>query len=176
MKLKESIAIPLIIVLSVLIPAVVALLLFGLENLSIVDGLQKGTLPELNAIINSTVTAVLLLGFAFILRRQITAHRACMLTALALSVLFLLSYVVQHAQFESTPYPKSLPTYSLYLFILFSHIVLAVAVVPLALLSIYRGATQQYASHRRIARWTLPIWLYVSITGVVVYLMISPYY
>lgn len=176
MILKDKVAVPLIVVLSVVIPAVVALMLFGLNDLRIIDGLQKATLPTLNAIINSTVTVVLLVGFYFIRKRNIQAHKASMLTALVLSTLFLVSYVLQHAQFPSTQYPKHLTSYYIYLFVLITHIVLAAAIVPLALFSIYRGLKRQDALHRRISRWTLPIWLYVSITGVVVYLMISPYY
>lgn len=97
-----------------------------------------------------------------------------MLTAVGMSALFLVLYVIQHSSFESTPYAGSTP--ALYYFILITHVVLAALIVPLVLLTLSRALTERFDQHRRIARVTLPLWLYVSITGVMVYLMISPFY
>lgn len=176
LALKDKYSVPVIIALSVAIPVVVAILIFVPDKATLVHGLDKGFLPLVNACINSMVTILLVAGLVFIKRREIGRHKAMMLAAFVLSSLFLVSYVVQHTQFSSTPYPADAPLRGLYLFILLSHIALATTIVPLALFSIYRGLNRQDKRHRAIARWTLPIWLYVSITGVVVYLMISPYY
>ncbi|MBX3102019.1 MAG: DUF420 domain-containing protein [Bacteroidetes bacterium] len=175
-SLKSRYSVPLIILLSVAIPLVVAVLIFVPGKATLFAGLEKGFLPLVNACINSMVTVLLITGFVLIRQRKIAQHKTAMLSAFVLSSLFLVSYVTQHTQFSSTPYPKENPFYGLYLFILFSHILLAVSIVPLALFSIYRGLNRQDKRHRAVARWTLPIWLYVSITGMVVYLMISPYY
>lgn len=129
-------------------------------------------LPALNATLNAISTLFLTAGYYFIRRRRIARHRACMLVAFATSILFLASYVVYHAQVGSRPFPGRGPIRAVYLTILISHIVLAVAVVPLAVVTLRRALRGRYEQHRRIARWTLPIWLYVSVTGVVVYLML----
>jgi uncharacterized membrane protein YozB (DUF420 family) len=129
-------------------------------------------LPTVNAVLNATAALALLGGYAAIRRGRTDVHRVCMLTAFAVSTVFLASYVVYHYQVGSRPYGGSGPLRLAYFAILLSHTVLAVAVVPLVLTTLYRALTAQFARHRRIARWTLPIWVYVSITGVVVYLML----
>ena len=111
----------------------------------------------------------LLLGYAYIRKKNIAAHRACMLTAFGASSLFLVTYLMHHAQVGSVPFRGQGLVRWVYLSILIPHIVLAAGIVPLALLTLYRGYTGRVASHRKIARYTLPIWLYVSISGVVVY-------
>lgn len=133
-------------------------------------------LPRLNAFINSACTVLLCLSFVAIRRGRVAAHRRLNLTAFALSTVFLLSYVVYHAVAPETKFPADHPWRPLYLFILGSHILLAMAVLPLVLVSFYRGLNNQVDRHRRIVRWSLPLWLYVTVTGVVVYLMISPHY
>jgi putative membrane protein len=133
-------------------------------------------LPKMNAILNGTTFFVLLISFYFIRRKQILKHRAMNLTAASLSTIFLLSYVTFHSFGVETKFPADNPLRSLYLFILITHIILAAAVLPLVLLSLYRGLTMQIDRHKKIARWSYPIWLYVTLTGVIVYLMISPYY
>lgn len=133
-------------------------------------------LPKLNAIINGTCSLLLLLSLYFIKNKNIAAHKAVNLTAFVLSSIFLVSYVVFHWIAPQTFYPDNAPNASLYYVILVSHIVLAALVLPLVLLSFYRGLQMQVNLHKKIVRFAYPIWLYVTITGVIVYLMISPYY
>jgi len=129
-------------------------------------------LPLLNACLNATSAALLSAGWIFIRRRRVTAHKTCMVSALAVSTLFLVSYVTYHALAGSRPFGGQGWIRLVYFPLLVSHIVLAAAIVPLALTTIYRALQGNFARHVRIARWTLPIWLYVSVTGVVVYWML----
>ncbi len=133
-------------------------------------------LPKLNAILNGTSAVLIILGYVLIRRRRIVAHVVCMVGAVLVSTAFLTSYLYYHFHHPTTPYPLDDWTRPVYLTILFSHIVLAVAVVPLVLITVYRAVTRQWQRHVRIAYWTLPIWLYVSVTGVVVYLFLAPHY
>ncbi|HEY3234274.1 MAG TPA: DUF420 domain-containing protein, partial [Polyangiaceae bacterium] len=129
-------------------------------------------LATLNAVLNAGSAVFLSTGYVFIRRRNVDAHRRCMLTAFVLSSAFLVSYLVHHSRVGSVPFRGTGPLRFIYFSILVPHVTLAIAIVPMALLTIYRGLTQRFALHRKIARWTLPIWLYVSISGVVVYLML----
>ena len=129
-------------------------------------------LPELNATLNATSAVLLTTGWFLIRSRRIEAHRRCMIAAFVTSSLFLISYVVYHAQAGSKPYPGTGVMRTVYFAILIPHVVLAAAVVPLALVTLGRGLRRDDARHRRLARITLPIWLFVSVTGVVVYLML----
>lgn len=113
-----------------------------------------------------------MLGYISIRRRDVTAHKACMIAAFGVSTLFLISYVTYHVHVGSVRFTGTGWIRPVYFTILISHIVLAAAVLPLALVTLYRAARGRFEAHRRIARWTLPIWLYVSVTGVVVYLML----
>ena len=129
-------------------------------------------LPSVNAALNSLSAAFLILGFLFIKSKNIKAHKACMLSAFASSTLFLISYLVYHYQVGSVPFKGQGAIRTLYFAILLSHTILAVVVVPMALITLSRALKQRFVAHRRIARWTFPIWLYVSVTGVVVYWML----
>ena len=129
-------------------------------------------LPLLNASLNATSAVLLTTGYVFIRRGQRERHRVCMLAALVMSVLFLTSYVVYHAQVGSVPFQGHGPVRVLYFAVLISHVVLAVVIVPLVVTTASRALTARFDRHRQIARWTLPLWLYVSVTGVVVYLML----
>jgi putative membrane protein len=133
-------------------------------------------LPALNASINASVSVMLLLGYYFIRKGNRKAHQFSMTTALVLSGLFLLSYVLYHTTHESTAFGGEGWVRTVYLMVLLSHIVLAIVIVPLVLIAFTRALSERFDKHRRIARFAFPLWLYVSITGVVVYLMISPYY
>lgn len=141
-------------------------------------GPNVAALPAVNALLNTASAALLTVGFVFIRRRNVAAHRACMLGAFAVSVLFLVCYVVYHAYAGSRPFAGQGWIRPVYFVLLVSHIVLAAVIVPLALttiyrgLSAYRGLAPQIDRHKRLARRTLPIWLYVSITGVVVYVLL----
>ena len=134
--------------------------------------MTTGALPTLNAALNATSAILLVLGYSLIRRRRVTAHRACMLLALLTSALFLTSYVVYHARVGSIPYRGSGWLRPAYFTILISHTVLAVAIVPLVAITVARALRTDFARHAAIARVTLPIWIYVSVTGVVVYLML----
>jgi uncharacterized membrane protein YozB (DUF420 family) len=129
-------------------------------------------LPALNATLNATSAVLLLTGYYFIRTGRRDRHRACMLSALVVSAAFLTSYVVYHAQVGSVPFQKTGPIRAVYFTILITHVVLAAAIVPLALVTVSRALASRFDRHRRVARWTLPLWLYVSVTGVVVYLML----
>jgi uncharacterized membrane protein YozB (DUF420 family) len=129
-------------------------------------------LPTLNAALNSLSAAFLCSGYFFIRAKSMRAHRACMLLAFGCSSLFLVSYLVYHYQVGSVGYKGQGWIRTLYFAILISHTVLAVTVVPLALLTLSRALSGKFPQHRRIARWTFPIWLYVSVTGVIVYWML----
>ncbi len=133
-------------------------------------------LPLFNALCNGTTALVLVLAFLAILRKNIPLHRRLMTSALVLSVLFLLSYVTYHATTEHTTFPRESGLWTVYQFILWSHILLSVIIVPMVLITYSRALSERFDRHRRIARITLPIWLYVAVTGVVVYILISPYY
>jgi len=129
-------------------------------------------LPTVNAVLNATAAVLLVWGYSLIRRKRIDTHRKVMLTAFATSCLFLICYLVYHAQVGSVRFQKSGAIRTIYLSILATHTVLAACVPVLAVITLRRGLAAKYDRHRRIARWTLPIWLYVSVTGVVVYLML----
>ncbi|MEE2637750.1 MAG: DUF420 domain-containing protein [Acidobacteriota bacterium] len=130
------------------------------------------TLPALNAMLNSIAAVLLAAGYVLIRRGQIEPHRRCMVAAFATSVLFLISYLVYHAQAGSVPFTGQGPIRAVYFTILISHIVLAALVPVLALITLRRGLRREDTRHRAIARWTFPIWMYVSVTGVIVYVML----
>jgi putative membrane protein len=160
---------------SIAIPLLV-LTLFYLKPPDVRIGFDLKILPALNASLNFTTALLLLTGFYFIRNRKIHSHRLCMITAFCFSALFLISYVTYHTLTEPTSYGGEGIMRTIYFAILITHIVLAAAIVPLVLITLVRGLQEKFDRHRKIARWTFPLWLYVSITGVVVYLMLSPYY
>ena len=129
-------------------------------------------LPAVNAILNATSAALLACGYGFIRRRRVTAHKRCMIAAFVTSMLFLLSYLTYHFNVGSMPFRGQGWVRPLYFTILISHTILAVVIVPLALITLFRAWKTDFARHVRMARWTLPIWLYVSLTGILVYWML----
>ncbi|HNS12254.1 MAG TPA: DUF420 domain-containing protein [Bacteroidia bacterium] len=160
------------------ISAVVFLLVVFLGRLPKSDSIPDWArlLPAFNAILNGITTVILLVSFYFIKNKKVEIHKKLNLLACILSTIFLMSYVTFHSFGVETRYPEENPLRPVYLFILISHIILASVVLPLVLVSLYRGLTKQVQAHRKIVRWSFPIWIYVTITGVIVYLMISPYY
>jgi uncharacterized membrane protein YozB (DUF420 family) len=138
--------------------------------------MQIADLPALNASLNASATLCLLAGYFFIRRGHRTAHKRCMLAALTISALFLVSYVTYHYNAGSRPFPGQGVVRFVYFSILIPHVLLAATVLPLALWTTARGLRAEYDRHVRVARWTLPIWLYVSVTGVLVYLMLYQMY
>lgn len=163
-------------VVSLLVVLLVALLLLAPHGTLLqVKGLSREAvawLPRFNAGLNSASAGFLTAAYIFIRRRQVKRHRFCMLSAFALSALFLISYVIYHAIAGSTRFSGPPAIRPIYLAILISHIVLAITVLPLALTTLYRARQGTFIQHRHIARWTLPIWLYVSASGVLVYLLL----
>ncbi len=129
-------------------------------------------LPTLNAVLNALSAVFLVAGYCFIKAKNRDAHRACMLGAFTSSTLFLVSYLIYHFQVGSVPFRGHGPIRVMYFAILLSHTILATIIVPLSLITLSRAIRAKFDAHRRIARWTLPIWLYVSVTGVVVYWML----
>jgi uncharacterized membrane protein YozB (DUF420 family) len=129
-------------------------------------------LPAVNATLNATAAILLCIGWILIKRGRWTAHRAVMIAAFCTSVLFLISYLTYHAQVGSVRFTKSGAIRAVYFTILLTHTILAVTIVPLVLVTLSRGLSKRFDRHRAIARWTLPLWMYVSVTGVIVYLML----
>jgi uncharacterized membrane protein YozB (DUF420 family) len=129
-------------------------------------------LPLVNASLNATSAILLTTGYFLIRRGDVKRHKAMMIAACVVSTLFLTSYVIYHANAGSKPFGGQGPIRIVYFIILLTHVVLAAAIVPLALVTLVRGLRARFDAHVRIARWTLPIWLYVSVTGVLVYLML----
>lgn len=154
--------------------AVFALVLFP-EALRI-EGLDVSPLPRLHAFLNGTTAVLLGTGYLLIRSGRRDGHRRAMVTAFALSAAFLVSYVIYHSQAPDVRFGGEGWVRPVYFAILISHVTLAPVVLPLALFAVVRGLRGEFARHRAVARWTLPVWLYVAVTGVIVYLMMAPYY
>lgn len=133
-------------------------------------------LPHLNAILNATSGVLLVIGYLFIRRRNVNAHRNCLIAALITSTFFLASYLTYHYYHGSTRFTGTGFIRPVYFIILLTHTILAAVIVPLIGITLYRAARGDFSRHRRIARWTFPLWLYVSITGVIVYLLLYQIY
>ncbi|PYM64263.1 MAG: DUF420 domain-containing protein [Candidatus Rokuibacteriota bacterium] len=169
--MKDRAALWLIGAISVGVVLLVAFLLLGHRRDAAIAP-TVAALPLLNACLNATSAALLTAGYLFIRDKRVAAHRACMVSALVASSLFLVSYVTYHALAGSRPFGGQGWVRRVYFPLLVSHVVLAAAIVPLALTTVYRALSGNFARHVRIARWTLPLWLYVSVTGVLVYWML----
>ncbi len=161
-------------ILSIAIPIAVAVLLGIRQKVDL--GTWTTYLPHLNGVINSITSVLLIVGLYFIRQKNIVAHRRTMLTAFAFGSLFLVSYVLYHLTNESTPFGGQGWVRPVYYFLLVSHIVLSVVVVWFVLRAVYFALSGQIARHKQTVKYAFPIWLYVSVTGVIVYLMIKPYY
>ena len=166
---------PLIIIATLIVYALVVILTY-LDPPAGAAGVDWTFLPMLNAIFNSFTFIFLLTAWIFIKKGNAGMHRRFIFAAFGSTALFLISYVLYHFLTDSTPYGGEGFLRYVYYFVLITHIVLAALIVPLALTAAARGLTGRNAAHRRIARWTMPLWLYVSLTGVLVYILIAPYY
>ena len=164
-----------ILAISIVVPIVVLILMYLPERYNFLD-LDAGTLPLFHAVLNGATALLLIMGITFIKTGRKDEHRAVMTSAFVISAVFLVSYVISKISNDPTPYPESAPLRGLYLFILISHIVLSGIILPLVLYTMYFAWNKNFARHRKIARWTFPIWLYVAVTGVAVYLFMQPYY
>jgi putative membrane protein len=170
-KSNSSSAIAAILVIS----AAATLFLFWLIYLhpaADTSGTQYAFLPALNAILNGLSAIALLIGFTFIKARKIAKHRAAMMTAFIFSTLFLVSYILHHALHGDVKYPLHAAFRIPYLWLLGSHIILAIVALPLVLVTFFFSLTGRIRQHRAVARWTFPLWLYVSVTGVITYVML----
>ena len=165
----------LIIALSVAVPLIVVLLM-NLDTRTNILGFEVGTFPFFHAVINGLTAILLFVGYLLIKNKKMILHRNVMISAFVLSVVFLVSYVISKISHEPVSYGGEGFMRYLYFFILITHIVLSGIIIPLVLFTMYRGLTGQYQKHKKIARWTFPIWMYVAITGVLVYIFMYPYY
>ena len=171
---RPSVALPLALIVAVSAAAVCFLLwLLYLHHPLDATAEHFRFLPALNALLNGLCTIALLTGFYFIRRRNIPAHRAAMMTAFVFSSLFLVSYITNHALHGETHFPGFGTVRTVYLSILISHVGLSVIALPMVLTTFFFSLSGRIRQHRKIARYTLPIWLYVSVTGVVVYAMLA---
>ena len=168
---NDTFWIRIIYVVSVVISLLVAFLILGPRPEGIEGSIDVSFLPMVNATLNGITTLLLIIGYYLILIKKREAHKSVMLTSFGTSSLFLVSYVIYH-WFKSGPKLYTGNYETTYYFILITHIILAAIIIPLALFTLYRGWTSQLSKHRKIASITLPIWLYVSITGVMIYLML----
>lgn len=166
---------PLVILLSAVIYAIIFVLYVMPKPQNIAHENLK-MLPMLNAIFNSFTFLFLLMALVYIRRKNVAMHRRFVWAAFVTTTLFLLTYTVYHSLAPSTPYGGEGLLRHIYYFILITHIVLAAVIVPLALVTLFRGVAMDVERHRKLARWTMPLWLYVSLSGVLVYVFISPYY
>ena len=158
-------------IISIAIPVVVAIL-FGVR----VDYELPIFLPPIYSSLNALTALLLVLALAAIKSKKIKLHQRLMQTCIALSLIFLVMYIAYHMTTDPTPFGGEGFTKSMYFFILISHILLSIALIPLVLISYVRAFQEEFPAHKKISKITFPIWLYVAVTGVVVYLMISPYY
>ena len=177
MKKRDSIFVPIIISLSVIIPIVVAFLMLFPNVFHIAsENYDFSSLPFFHAVLNGSTAILIFTGFVLIKNKKTELHKATMLSAFSLSSIFLVSYVISKITNEPVLFGGEGMIRDIYFFILISHILLSIPVLPLALFSIYRAMTGEIEKHKSIVKWTFPIWMYVAITGVLVYLLMSPYY
>ena len=169
-----------IYIVSAVIPVAVGLLMIMPSewkvNLGMTENASVSSLPLIHAVLNGLTFVFLLLALFAIKNKKIAIHRTFMITALVLSSIFLISYVIYHTTHPSAKFLGEGSIRYVYFFILISHIILSIPVIPLALLSIWRGWTNDIEKHKKLTKYSFPIWLYVSLTGVLVYIFMQPYY
>ena len=177
LKSRDQIVVPLIISLSIIIPLVVAFMFSLPDDMKLEIGIVNArSFPFFHACLNASTAVLLILGFFLIKRGNIKAHKIAMISAFSLSAVFLISYVLTHISTPDAKFGGDGAIRYLYYFILISHIVLSIPVLPLAMFAIYRGWTNNIEKHKKVVRFTFPIWLYVAVTGVLVYIFMAPYY
>lgn len=173
-KKNDKLAYQLIGVVSFVVFAAVVSL--SRVTLNVDLGFDPHIFATMEAVINSAVSVLLVLAFLLVKQKNYTAHKNVMLVTIVLSTLFLVSYIAHHLFAGETKFGGEGPIRTVYYIILASHIILAAVILPFILLTAYRSLAGDYSKHKKIARYTFPLWLYVSVTGVIVYLLISPYY
>lgn len=174
-KRTDKYMVPVILVISVVVPLLVLVLMYLPSRYNFL-GTEAANFPLFHAILNFSTAVLLLLGYYFMKIKEIIWHRNVMITAFFLSAIFLVSYVISKISNAPVPYGGDGMLKYVYFFVLITHIVLSAIIVPLVLFTMYRGLTGEVEKHRRIARYTFPVWLYVAITGVLVYIFMAPYY
>lgn len=167
--------VPAIISISLLVPVLVLILMYLPERYNFL-GVEMGNFPLFHAILNFCTAMLLVAGYYFMKKKELVWHRNTMIAAFFLSAVFLVSYVISKISNDPVPYGGEGILRPIYFFILVTHILLSAVIVPLVLFTMYRGLTNEVEKHRKIARYTFPVWLYVAITGVLVYLFMAPYY
>lgn len=174
-KANDRVFVPVIIGISLVVPVLVGLMfLFPQTDWNILE--NPYILPKVNAILNGSTAVFLLLGLLTVKQKRIGLHRIFMVSAFTLSSLFLVCYVIYHSSTEPTRFGGDGVLKIVYLIVLFTHITLAALVLPFILFTFYRALAGQFERHRKLARRTWPVWFYVAVSGVLVYLMLSPYY
>ena len=174
---KDRFVIPIIVSLSIIVPIAVASLFLLPEDWKLQFGNANfRSLPFFHAILNGSTAILLLVAFGLIKTKNVAFHRLANIFAFSLSAIFLVSYVVSHISNPDAHFGGQGWVRYLYFFILITHITLSIPVLPLAMLSIYRGWNNQISAHKKLVKWTFPIWMYVAITGVLVYIFMAPYY
>lgn len=173
---SDQIVVPIIATLSILVPLAVAALILFPDVFKLDMGIERGTLPAFHALLNGTTAILLIAGLIFIKAKNISAHRLVMLAAFGLSAVFLVSYVISKLNADPIPYGGEGILRYIYFFTLISHILLSIPVLPLAMFAIYRGWNGEIVKHKKVVRFTFPIWLYVAVTGVLVYIFMAPFY
>ena len=171
MKTEDNFWIKIIYIVSVIISGAVAFLILGPRPEGVNGSLDVSLLPKVNASINAITTLLLVWGYFLIIKKKRRLHKNVMLSSFAMSAAFLVSYIIYH-WFKSGPKSYIGDFSTVYYFILITHIILAAIIIPLALLTLYRGWTDNLQMHKKIAKITLPLWLYVSVTGVAIYFML----
>jgi putative membrane protein len=175
MKINEKKATWVIIILAILVPLLVSLLFFK-STPQFKSFIPLSFFPKFHAILNTCTALLLCIGLYFIKNKNIKAHKICNLSAFCLSAMFLVSYVTYHSLSSSTHFGGEGIVRYIYFILLISHIFLAAAILPLILFTFLKALNGKIEQHRKLAKWTFPLWLYVAISGVIIYFMISPYY
>jgi putative membrane protein len=174
-KNSDKVMVPAIVVISFLVPVLVLILMYLPERYEIL-GESFNNFPLFHAVLNFFTGLFLIAGFYAMRIKELVWHRNLMISAFLLSAVFLVSYVISKISNEPVPYGGEGALRYVYFFVLITHILLSAIIVPLVLFTMYRGLTGEVEKHRKIARYTYPVWLYVAVTGVLVYLFMMPYY
>lgn len=174
-KRLDRVMVPVILAVSVVVPVLVLVLMYLPERYNFF-GIEMANFPLFHAVLNFFTAILLIAGYFFMKVKELVWHRNMMISAFFLSAVFLVSYVISKVSNEPVPYGGEGALRYVYFFILITHILLSGIIVPLVLFTMYRGFTGEVEKHRKIARYTFPVWLYVAVTGVLVYVFMAPYY
>ena len=171
----DRVMVPAILIVSIIVPVLVLILMYLPERYDVLGG-NFNNFPLFHAVLNFFTAVLLIAGYLAMKRKELAWHRNLMISAFFLSAVFLVSYVISKISNEPVPYGGEGMLRYIYFFVLITHILLSAIIVPLVLFTMYRGLTGEVEKHRKIARYTYPTWLYVAVTGVLVYLFMAPYY